>query len=275
MLGFVLFLITMQTVASIRPAANVYALSPKNADPAPIIDGTLDTAWNTQNKSTMPITIGTESQLLQVYTTVFNEYIYFGLLLMVSTHHKNESIAIACSNAPPGSSSVNDSVYSYGVAKIVRIDGKQWDWKIYSNPRHFSNWSSGSSISNEHFKVGFGALNHSFYELRFGRVLPRPADGGGDVNWDRKGSYVIKIFYGTLFGSLAESNTPLLGNWTSSTQQITLTIPAAPNDPTSQEIKALELNTLAGKVSLFIASGFALAMVGFFIMQTKSRIRRI
>jgi hypothetical protein len=272
MLGVMLFLIAVQTAASITPAANVYQLSPKNADPAPTIDGVIDTSWSSQNKSTMPITIGTESQLLQVYTSVFNDFIYFGMQFRVSTHSNNESFAIACSNAAPDSASVNDSVYSYSVAKIVRIDGRNWDWKITSNPRQLTNWTKGTSIES---KVGFGVSNFSFYEMRFGRVLPRPEDSGGDVNWTRKQSYIIKIFYGTQYGIMAASNTPILGNWTTSTQKITLTIPAAPDDPTSPEIKAFELNMLAGKIALFVASGFALGLVGVFILRTKDRIRRI
>jgi hypothetical protein len=264
--------IVMQTAASIRPAANVHALSPRNADPAPTIDGVIDTSWSTENKSTMPIQIGTDSHLLQVYTTVFNDFIYFGLLLMVSTHSGNESLAIACTNAAPGTASVNDSVYSYSVAKIVRIDGKNWDWKVFSSPRHFSNWTKGSSID---LKVGLGSSNFSFYEMRIGRVLPRAVDGNGDVNWSRKQSFLIKIFYGTLYGVLADSNTPMLGNWTASTQKITLTIPAAPDDPTSREIGALDLNILAGKVFVFFFAGIALSVVGVFILRTKARIRRL
>jgi hypothetical protein len=272
MLGVMLFLIVMQTAASIKPALNVYQLSPKNADPAPTIDGVFETTWGSQNRSVMPIRIGTEDLLLQVYTSVFNDFIYFGMQLMKSTHAGNESFAIACSNAAPGTASVNDSVYSYSVAKIVRIDGKNWDWKIYSNPRLFSNWTEGSSID---LKVGFGGTNFSFYEMRIGRVLPRPSDNGGDLNWARKQSYIIKIFYGTAYGNFADFYQPTLSNWTVSTQKITLTIPAAPNDPTSTEIKALELNVLVGKVSLFVVSGFALTMVGGFIVRTKERIRRI
>jgi len=272
MLGVMLLLIAMQTAASISPAANVYQLSPKNTNTAPTIDGTIDTLWSGQNKSTMPLTIGTESQLLQVYTTVFNDFIYFGLQFRVSTHSNNESFAIACSNAAPGGASVNDSVYSYGVAKIVRIDGKNWDWKVFSNPRQFSNWTQGSSIEA---KVGFGASNFSFYEIRFGRALPRVADGGGDVNWTRKQSYVIKIFYGTLYGTGSAKDTPVLGNWTTSTQKITLAIPAAPNDPTSPEITALQIDLLTGKVVLFFISGLVLGSVGVFIVRSKDRIRRV
>ncbi len=95
------------------------------------------------------------------------------------------------------------------------------------------------------------------------------------MNWLRKQSYLIKIFYGSQYGSGAESNKPKLESWTNATQKITLTIPAAPNDPTSPEIQALKFNELVGKVILFVVSGFALSFVGVYIVRTKARIRRI
>ncbi|MEX2683799.1 MAG: hypothetical protein Q6373_019660 [Candidatus Sigynarchaeota archaeon] len=274
-LGVTLLSIAAQSAASIKPALNVYNLKPGNADPAPIIDGVVDNVWNSYNSTVMPIKIGGEDQLLRVYTCVFNDFIYFGLQLRTSVHAKNESFAIACSNLPPGSSSVNDSVYSYSVAKIVRIDGKSWDWKIYNSPRMFSNWTKGSSISGEHFKIGFTTSNFTFYELRFGRQLPRPDDGEGDVNWVRKNSYLIKIFYGTLYGNFSEFYAPKLGDWTSSTEKITLTIPAAPNDPTREDIGELKLNEMLWKVTFFIMAGFAIALVGVYIVRTKARVKRI
>lgn len=276
MLGVTFLLIAAQVTASIKPALNVYALSPKNADPAPTIDGTVDTVWGTHNSSVMPIQIGGESALMRVYTCVFNDFIYFGLQVRTSTHEANESLAIACSNAVPGSTSVNESVRSYSVAKIVRIDGKSWDWKIYPSAPFFSNWtppSAGGIANSIDLKVGFGPSNFSFYEMRIGRVLPRPSDDGGDLNWTRKNSYVIKIFYGTEYANITKE--PQLGNWTVATQKITLTIPAAPDDPTSDEIEALELNELALKVTTFAVSGFALTLVGFYVVRTKGRIRRL
>jgi hypothetical protein len=273
MLGAMLFLIVMQTAASIRPAAD-YTLSPRNADPAPTIDGVLESTWGTHYSSVMNIQIGAESQnTLRVYTCVFNDFIYFGLHVRVSTHSANESLAIACSNDAPGSTSVNDSIWSYSVAKIVRMDGKSWDWKIYGRDHIFSNWSETPNPNSIDLKTGFGASNFSFYELRFGRVLPR--EDLGDVNWARKQSYLIKIFYGTLYGNGTDSNTPKLASWTAKTGMIALTIPAAPNDPTSPEIEKYNLNVLAWKVSLFIVAGFALALVGVYIVRTKSRIRRV
>ncbi len=272
MLGVMVLLIAAQAAASIKPALNVHVLAPRNADPAPTIDGAIDGVWGDHNSSVMPIQVANVSQLLRVYTCVFNDFIYFGLRLLTSTHASNESFAIACSNLGPGSNLVNDSVYSYSVAKIVRIDGKSWDWKVLQSQKLFTNWTEGNSID---LKVGFGASNHSFYEMRMKLVLPR--DEGGDLNWSRKQSYAIKIYYGTLYGDYGglPLYQPQLGNWTSSTQKISITIPAAPDDITSQEIKELEWNQLIGKVFMFVASGFALAMVGVFIVRTKSRIRRI
>jgi len=275
MLGVMLLSIASQAAASITPALNVYHLKPGNADPAPSIDGVVDDVWSSYNSTVIPIKIGGEDQLLRVYTCVFNDFIYFGLQLRTSTHAGNESFAIACSNETIGTAPVNDSVYSYTVAKIVRIDGKSWDWKIYNRPRMFSNWTKGSSISGEHFKIGFGASNFTFYELRFGRQLPRADDFGGDVNFVRKNSYPLKIFYGTLYGNFSEFYAPQLGNWTTSTQMITLTIPPAPDDPTSDEIGELKLNETVGKITMFIVAGLAIATVGVYIMRTKSRIKRL
>ncbi len=274
-----LFSIVMQTAASIKPAANVYALSPRNADPAPTVDGVLESTWGTHNSSVMPIQIGGESQSLRVYTCVFNDFIYFGLQLRISTHSANESLAIACTNAGPSSLPVTDTVFNYSVAKIVRIDGMSRDWKIY--PTYFSNWTPPTPGKPETansilLKVGFvGASNFSFYEMRLGRVLPRATDGGGDLNWTRKQTFAIKFYYGTLYGNGSERDTPQIESWTPVAQKVTLTIPAAPDDPTSPEIKALELNMLIGKGVLFVASALCLAAVGIFIVRTKARIRRI
>ena len=247
--------------------ASAAMLEPRNASMAPHIDGLLTDIdrWDVQNSTIFP---HINNVVLRVYTCVFNEFIYFGLLYKTSGHDGSESFAIACSNAAPTSTSVNDSIWSFDTVKVFRIDGKSWDEEIIKSDPRARNWTCGGNRLD--FKVATIASNFTFYEFRFMRNWTR----AGDVNWMRDCLYTIKIFYGTLYGNASEFFMPALGSWMASTPKIALLIPSSFHPPHEFEFTALKCNTLVSKIVLFTIAGTGLAMVGVLMMRTKSRIAK-
>nr|MDO8115306.1 hypothetical protein [Candidatus Sigynarchaeota archaeon] len=261
-----MFVVQMSFIGT--PASAV-SLEPKNASPAPTIDGLLTDkdGWEKQNSTIFPYI---NNIVLRVYTCVFNEFIYFGFQYKTDVHDGNESFALACSNALPTNTSVNDSIWSYETVKVFRLDGKSWDEEIIKRERRARNWTSGGNRLE--FKAAKITSNFTFYEFRFMRNWTR----AGDVNWTWDRQYTIKIFYGTLYGNASEFFMPSLGNWTVSTPgKITLVIPASPDAPNMEDITALKFNTFVGKVVLFTIAGVGVAMVGYIMVRTRSRIKRV
>jgi hypothetical protein len=160
-------------------ASNV--VKPNISKTEPVIDGDKEALWDNQNSTSFPSVNGI---LLKVYSCIYIQdlipFIYFGLEYKTSSHHQNESFAIACSNIEPGNSSVNESIWSYNVVKTLRIDGKNWDQQILRSEHRARNWSDGSTI---YFATRNETSNDnaSFYEVKLRCQLSHPS--GQDLKW--------------------------------------------------------------------------------------------
>ena len=264
--------IVQMVFLTLPSSAASYGVKPNITKTEPEINGDKETLWDSQNSTLFTNVAG---NLLKVYSCIYVQelipFIYFGLEYKTSSHNHNESFAIACSNAAPGNSSVNDSIWSYNVVKTLRIDGNKWDQQILRSERRARNWSDGGTVffatRNESSND-----NASFYEVKLRCQLSHPS--GQDLNWTWDHKYIFKIFYGTDYGGVSDFGQPHFDGWTSSTPMITLIIPSDPNAAITDVTKA-DFNTLVAQIVFFSLTGVVLGMVGVYIYQTKKRIKRV